>query len=180
MSTPQSSSPRTTFFKGAFVVVAALGVMWLLLSSHSAPPAGREAGTAMPPIKATGWLNGPEPTAEVLKDKVLVIDAWASWCGPCRGKAPEMVHLYEKYHDQGVQFIGLSNEPADRLPEMEEFLKDTGIVWPNAYGADETLAALGAEYIPMVWVVDRQRRIVWNMASSLTLEEGIRQALASK
>lgn len=137
-------------------------------------------GTPMPPIKAMGWLNGPEPKPGELKGKVLVIDAWASWCGPCRREAPEMVHLHEKYHDQGVEFIGLTNETSESLSDMEAFLKDTGITWKNGYGAEETLAALGAEFVPMVWVVDRQRRIVWNRASSLTLEEGIRQALASK
>ena len=126
-----------------------------------------------------GWLNGAEPTKVELKDKVLVIDAWASWCGPCRQKAPEMILLYEKYRPQGVEFIGLSMETEESLEAMEHFLTQTGIPWKNGYGAEETLNALGAEYIPMVWVVDRHNKIVWNQGSPLSLEEGIREAIAA-
>ncbi|MDB5339241.1 MAG: Redoxin domain protein [Planctomycetaceae bacterium] len=132
----------------------------------------------MPRIKAQGWLNGEEPTSKELANKVLVIDAWASWCGPCRHQAPEMVLLHEKYQPQGVEFIGLTMETEEDLEPMQNFLKLTGITWKNAYGAEETLRELGANYIPMVWVVDRHNQIVWNQASSIPLEEGIREALA--
>ena len=134
----------------------------------------------MPPIKAQGWLNGEAPTSEELANKVLVIDAWASWCGPCRQQAPEMVLLHEKYQPQGVEFIGLTMETEEDLEAMQNFLKHTRIPWKNAYGAEETLTALGANYIPMVWVVDRHNKIVWNQASPVTLEEGIQQAVAAK
>lgn len=156
-----------------------MGIFLVLMQSHR-PGGGRAVGTPLPPIKAIGWLNGAEPTADELKGKILVIDAWASWCGPCRRSAPEMVALYEKYHSQGVEFIGLSMETDESLPAMEQFLKQTGITWKNGYGAEQTLNDLGAEYIPMVWVVDRQNNIVWNHSSPLSLEEGIRQALAAK
>ncbi len=133
----------------------------------------------MPPIQVTGWLNGDAPTPAELGGKVLVIDAWASWCGPCRRKAPEMILLHEKYQPQGVEFIGLSMETAEELEAMHAFLKQTGIGWKNGYGAEQTLRDLGASYIPMVWVVDRQNKIAWNQASPESLEQGIRQALAA-
>ena len=154
--------------------------MWLLIASHS-PQGGREVGLPLPPIEASGWLNGVAPKPDELNDKVLVIVAWASWCAICRREAPELVYLYEKYHDQGVEFIGLSGEPAEDLPKMVAFIKATGTPWVNGYGAEETLTAMGAaEVVPMVWVVDRRQRIVWNRASAQTLEAGIRQALSSK
>ena len=134
----------------------------------------------MPPIHAAGWLNGEAPAENEFAGKVLVVDAWASWCGPCRRQAPEMVLLYEKYHSQGVEFIGLSSETEESLHDMEQFLKQTGITWKNAYGTGRTLQELGADYIPMVWVVDRQNRIVWNQASEISLEKGIQEALAAK
>ena len=134
----------------------------------------------MPPIKAQGWLNGDPPTSAELANKVLVIDAWASWCGPCRQQAPEMVLLHERYQPQGVEFIGLTMETDGDMDAMQAFLKHTGITWKNAYGAEETLRELGADYIPMVWVVDRHNQIVWNQGSAISLEEGIRQALAAK
>ncbi len=175
---PRSS--RTIFFQGAFVVGLAVGAMLLLLSSHQQPGGNITVPTPMPPIVAAGWVNGPAPKPGELEGKVLLVEAWASWCGPCRRQAPEMVHLYEKFHDQGVEFIGLTLEPEEALPSIERFLKTAGIKWRNGYGAGETLRALGADYIPMVWVVDRQHRIVWNHGSSISLEEGLREALLSQ
>jgi thiol-disulfide isomerase/thioredoxin len=173
-------SPQSAFFKGLLTAIGGLAILLLLMRSHQPMLAGRAVGTPMPPIKAAGWLNGEAPTADEFSNKVLVIDAWASWCGPCRQKAPEMIELHDKYQPQGVEFIGLSSQTEDELEDMQGFLQQTGIKWKNAYGADETLRDLGVEYIPMVWVVDRHNQIVWNQASSISLEEGIRQALAAK
>ena len=164
------------------LVLGAMGIFLLLMQSHQngGRRAGRAVGTPMPRIKAQGWLNGEEPTSQELANKVLVIDAWASWCGPCRQQAPEMVLLHEKYQPQGVEFIGITMETAEELEAMQNFLNVTGITWKNAYGAEETLRELGADAIPMVWVVDRHNQIVWNQSSSISLEAGIRQALAAK
>lgn len=176
---PQDTSSRSSFFKGLLVIVCAVGIFLLLFRSHQ-PPAGRAIGTPLPPIQAVGWLNGAAPTSAELANKVLVIDVWASWCGPCRQQAPEMVLLHEKYHSQGVEFIGLSPQSAEDIDDMQAFLKHTGISWKNGYGAEETLRALGADYLPMIWVVNRHNQIVWNQASSISLEQGIRQAVAAQ
>jgi thiol-disulfide isomerase/thioredoxin len=180
MSTAPAESPRKNFLTGLVGAVLALAVLWGLLTSHRQQENDPEIGTPLPPIIAVGWLNGPAPKPGEFDGKVLVIDAWASWCGPCRAQAPEMVRLYEKYHEQGAEFIGLTNETEESLPRMEQFIKRAGITWKNGYGAAETLDALKADYIPKVWVVDRQRRIVWSHASPITLEEGLRKALSSK
>src|SRR4051794_24658779 len=127
MSSVPQKSPRSAFLKMSVAAAAALGVMWLLLSAHRTP----DAGAPLPPIQAVGWLNGPAPKPGEFDGKVLVVDAWASWCAPCREQAPELVQLYNKYHDHGVEFIGLSNEPAEALPNMERYLEYTGIKWKN-------------------------------------------------
>ncbi len=176
----KSNSPHAAFFTSMVVVIGAMVVFSLLLQSHQpARHAGRPVGTQLPPIKAQGWLNGEAPTSEELANKVLVIDAWASWCGPCIQQAPELVLLHERYHAQGVEFIGLTGETEEHLEAMQRFLKRTGITWKSGYGTNETLRELGVDAIPMVWVVDRHNQIVWNQSSSISLEEGIRQALAA-
>lgn len=185
MPQPRSDSPNTVFLKGMAAIAAALAIMWALLSSHQQPgnglpAAGLPVGSPLPRIKAAGWLNGPAPRLGELNGKVLVIDAWASWCGPCRAKAPEMVVLYEKYRPQGVEFIGLTSESEHEMEAMEEFLTSTGIKWRNGYGAVQTLTDLQADYIPMVWVVDREGKIAWTDHSPLSLDEGIQQALDAK
>lgn len=137
-------------------------------------------GQKAPPIEATGWLNGPAPTAESLSGKIVVVDAWATWCIPCRQAAPEMVATYNRFHDRGVVFIGLTREEADSLQEIKGFLQATGITWLNGYGASSTLSSLGAELIPTVWVIDRKGMIVWNSDAGGTLDEALEQALAMR
>ena len=50
----------------------------------------------------------------------MVVDFWATWCGPCVGEIPEMKRLYTEYHDKGVEFLGVSHD----LPE-----EDGGLEW---------------------------------------------------
>lgn len=176
---PQKSSASGVFFKGVLLAGGLLAVMLLLLRSHQSS-GGRAVGTPLPPIRAAGWLNGSAPAPGEFANKVVVIDAWASWCLPCREQAPELVYLYEKYHPQGVEFIGVSPEPAEDVDRMQAFIKAAKIPWRNGYGAEELLLALEADAVPMQWVVDRSGKIVWNLASPESLDQAIRKALASK
>ncbi len=75
-------------------------------------------------------------------------------------------------------FIGLTNEGAADLPDIEEFLSDTGVTWLNGYGVDETLQKFGHSYYPQMWIIGRDGRIAWNENSGVSLEEGIEEALA--
>lgn len=170
-------SPKSDF---TFVIVAALAlsaVMIWLFSPKRGGGVGAPAGTPAPPITAAGWVNGDAPTPEELDGQVVVVEAWATWCGPCRAKAPYMVETYKKFRDQGVIFIGLTGEDAGALPHIEEFLSSTGITWPNGYGAWSTLNALGAEYIPAVWVIGRDGVIAWNSDEGGSLDQAIADAL---
>ncbi|MGE3313472.1 MAG: TlpA family protein disulfide reductase [Planctomycetaceae bacterium] len=162
------------------VLVATLLSVWIRSGANAEKRGGLEPGNRMPPVAAYAWLNGPAPTAESLQGKVLVIDAWATWCVPCRMAAPELVALHKKFSERGVVFIGLTAEGPDDLPEIQSFLSSTGITWLNGYGARNTLIDLKADYIPGMWVVDKSGTITWNRDSGESIEEAIEKALASK
>jgi hypothetical protein len=75
-------------------------------------------------------------------------------------------------------FVGLTGDEADQLPEIEEFIEDLQITWPNGYGASETLEAFQYAGYPSLWVIGTDGRIVWNEDSDDSLEEGIERALS--
>ena len=69
-----------------------------------------------------------------LKGKVVVIDFWATWCGPCIGELPRMKQLYAEYHDKGVEFIGVSlDAPKDQggLDKLKNFVAENTVEWPQ-------------------------------------------------
>lgn len=85
--------------------------------------------------------------------------------------------MYRRYREQGVVFIGLTPEGSASLPAIRGFVEQTGVPWPNGYGARSTLRAFGNTYTPQTWVVGRDGRIAWNEAAGGTLEDGIQKAL---
>lgn len=97
----------------------------------------------------------------------------------CRKEAPYLVQIHQKYKDQGVVFISLTAEDAAALADIEDFVNETGITWPVGYGAVDTLAALRADYIPALWVVDQSGMIVWSSEVDGDLEAAIARALAN-
>lgn len=147
--------------------------------SHSSE-GGRSlnVGQPAPALVAEGWLNSALPSDSDLAGKVLVIDVWAYWCGPCANAAPELVELYEQYKSQDVVFLGLTSEGSDAISKSQTFLDRLEIPWPNGYGASQTINALEVEYLPTVLVIDPQGIITWRSEAGGSISEAIDRALA--
>ena len=101
-----------------------------------------------------------------LKGKVVVIDFWATWCGPCVGEMPKMKELYAEYRDRGVEFIGVSlDQPAEQggLASLKKFVKENGIKWPQYYQGKGWKGDFSVSWkinsIPRVFVVDQQGKL---------------------
>lgn len=184
----RSGSRDLTFTIGVMIVVTLVFALWLRRNVSQMTPgaggqdggfAGLPPGVVAPAITGDGWING-SPAAETLEGKIVVVDAWATWCFYCRQETPMLKATYEKYKDQGVVFVGFTAEGSDQLAEIDDYVNGQDIPWPNAYGARETMLAFEPQGIPAYWVIGADGVIVWNRASDGTLEDGIQQALARR
>jgi thiol-disulfide isomerase/thioredoxin len=97
------------------------------------------------------------------KDKVIVLDLWATWCGPCRLEIPHLVELSDEYKDKGVEVVGLTTEnPASDAEKVSDFAKEFNINyklgWANANVAQPLMA--GSYSIPQTFVIAPGGRIV--------------------
>jgi thiol-disulfide isomerase/thioredoxin len=163
------------------VLVAAAG--YFLAALMQTPPDGIDQhipmpgpgliGLTAPPIEAEGWFNGEAP--DDLKGKIIFVDAWAYWCGPCVRKAPKLIKLHDEFAPKGVVFIGLTSEGADSLDKSKRFIEALKIPWVQGYGAIRTLSRLDANTIPQVWVIDRDGKIVWDFTAKHDVDVTLRE-----
>jgi len=95
--------------------------------------------------------------------KVLLVNLWASWCGPCRAETPELVKLHKEYQSRGVEMVGLSTEDPDASAEsVAEFVKAYDVKYHIGWATREVAIALmqGRTNIPQSFIIARDGRIV--------------------
>jgi len=95
--------------------------------------------------------------------KVLLVNLWATWCGPCRIETPELVKLHKEYQSRGVEMIGLSTEdPAASAQSVSDFIREYKVDYQIGWAKPEVAQTLmqGRGSIPQSFVIARDGRIV--------------------
>lgn len=100
--------------------------------------------------------------ADIKGEKLSVLDFWATWCKPCRAAIPKLVKLYEKYRDQGVQFIGINTDGVRNLPKVKPTASSFGISYPVLLDTNgEVQSELNVTALPTLLIVDQDNKVVY-------------------
>ena len=115
-------------------------------------------------INTLGWTGdaGKRSIFSDFRGKVLILDFYATWCGPCRRSIPHLVSLQKIHEAQGLQVIGLNVGGPEDLAEVPAFAAEFGIQYPLAIPDDDLVMFLMADNdgIPQTFVFDRQGQLV--------------------
>lgn len=112
------------------------------------------------------FLDGSELDWNAYRGKVVLVDYWATWCGPCRAEVPNILENYWKYHDKGFDVVGISLD--DQRTAAEEYVKQANIPWPTLFheSSDETgwqnplAVKYGITAIPTTILIDQEGKVV--------------------
>jgi len=118
--------------------------------------AAGEIGSRLPEFSATD-LNGRQISSADLRGKVVLIDIWATWCGPCKKEMPGYQRLADEYGARGFAVVGLKANMMADTEDPFSFAKRMGVHYPLVIATDDLLQKLGGlEGLPTTLLYDRQ------------------------
>ena len=165
------------------VVVALLGLLiWKVAQGESEVTSALQRGeTPIAPAFTLERLDGKgELAIESLRGKTVVLNFWASWCGPCRDEMPLLQQGSKRWEDRGVVFVGIDID--DLRSDARSFLERFGVTYVNVYdGKSSTVGRYGVTGVPETYFIDAAGKIRWRIAGPVEeasdLDDGITRAL---
>ena len=109
-------------------------------------------------------LNDSVYTLTELEDKVVLINFWATWCGPCRMEIPEFNELYKIYHEKGLEILGISI--SDNKKQLLNLTKSFAVNYPLLYGGTREMNKIMKDYggvyaVPSSFLIGKKGSIIW-------------------
>jgi thiol-disulfide isomerase/thioredoxin len=128
-------------------------------------------------------LDGIELDWESYRGKVVLVDFWATWCGPCRQEVPNVLRLYHAYHEKGFEVVGVSLDSS--RDQAESYIEQYELPWPNLFSEKENERSwehpmavyYGVTGIPLAVLIDREGKVVSLLARGENLARELRRLL---
>ena len=167
------------------VVVALVVAVMLYAGFHMARRSGASSGpriarSTMAPDFSLESLDGKSMKLSDLRGKAVLLNFWATWCGPCKIEMPWFVELQNQYGPQGFQIIGVAMDDGSK-EDIAKFAKDMGVNYPILLGKE----AVGDQYggipnLPESFFISRDGRVVdkiFGLRGKSEIEDAIKKAL---
>jgi thiol-disulfide isomerase/thioredoxin len=144
--------------------------LFALLAATSALAGELRPGDEAPPISVTRWVKGEAFDLAAVKGKnTVVVEFWATWCGPCIASMPHLTKLQKDFADKGVLVVSVTRpDPNNSLEKVEKFVAEKGDVMGyrvafdgDAKTYDAYMKASGSRGIPTAFVVDKSGKLAW-------------------
>ena len=115
-------------------------------------------------------LNGDQISLEEFKGQYVLLDFWASWCKPCRAGNPHLISLYEKYHEKGIEFIGIASDDNNEAAWHKAIKEDEIAIWRHVLNGDKRKGeSIGDNYavhtLPTKILIDPNGKIIGRFAA---------------
>ena len=150
----------------------------------------REANNPIQIGKAAPDITYPDPNGKnrslsSLKGKVVLLDFWASWCGPCRRENPNVVRIYNKYHKKGFEVFSVSLDKPNGKSRWISAIEKDGLIWPNHVSDLKGWSSAPARLykvrsIPRTFLIDRNGNIADMNVRGAALEAAVKELLEKK
>lgn len=127
-------------------------------------------------------LDGRKVDIENLKGKVILIDCWATWCGPCLREIPHIKALLQKYQNRGFEVIGISLDNAASKDRVLQIIKSNSIEWPQrfegkGFNDDSFVKQFEIRSLPTGYLINKEGNIIDTNAKGDRLESLIKKSL---
>ena len=166
------------------MVVGVMAAAMLYFGFHMARRAGSDAPhlagkSSVAPDFTLESLDGKNMRLSDLRGKAVLLNFWATWCGPCREAIPDLEKVYKKYHSQGLEVVGISvDHTADPVPAV---VAELGMTYPVVQSED--IPDIRSKYqfnsIPQAYVIDKQGKVAASITGAANdLEEQVKPLLA--
>ena len=130
-------------------------------------------GDQAPALKLKS-ADGKVISLESLRGKPVLLDFWATWCGPCVAELPQLAHIYQEAKDKGLVLISVDQD--EEAKTAAEFWSKKGYTWPNFHDDGDIETLMGSSGIPRTVLIDAQGKIVYDRTASS--EEDLRTEIA--
>ena len=153
-----------TIILAGLAIAAAAALLALTAARKPSTSANEMTNVATTSMPSPAWelkdVDGKPVKSSDFTGKVVILDFWATWCGPCRMEIPGFIELQKQYADKGLVVVGVSLDQ-DGASVVKAFMEKTGINYPIVLGDEAIVSAFGGvEGIPTTFIIDRNGRIV--------------------